>query len=234
MKANIFLILLISYCSAWGKTLLACDLSQMDSLEATEALQFLNSCSSAENTYLFHIKSGDTHFRLGQYGQAILNYERARTLNSTDEKLNTNLKQAYKKSETKLSAIYIDEVQKESNLWLNPRCTDILCSLAVLTLLIFLLLAWQWKPSKLKIIAGSAAVVLIFISIINTSHGADKAITLGESTQIFTSPSGINPKGVALEPGNKIEVISTSLDWLKIRTYTGQEGWVKASAVEII
>ncbi len=199
---------------------------------------------------------GNTYYRMGQLGKAVLNYERALKLDPANEDARTNL--AFVNSRiidrpgdrgSVMSKIVDDTVSSaHSNTWswLAIGCFTLL--LGAIAVYIF---SDNVALRKVSFFGGLALLALTIAGIILAVIAADKATTteravvIAPSTQLSTSPRQPKDKteqAILLHEGTVVEIIdsvATPADtvnpvWLDVRVDNANRAWISKSDTERI
>lgn len=218
----------------------------------------------AEQLYLESIKTdgssstifynlGNTYYRQGNLGKAIVNYERALKLDPTNADARDNLE--FVKS--KITDRQIDEGSIMTTLWNNIISTfkaDTWAWIAVLLFALFLAGAFTYMLSsvvmikKLSFFGGIVIFFLCVATIVISFAAANRitenryAIILPPSAQLSTTPREArtqSEEAFLLHEGTKVEIvdsISTSADgkWYEVKVGGRERAWIKASDTERI
>ncbi len=190
---------------------------------------------------------GNTYFKLGELGPAILYYERARRLMPGDDDLLANLELA--------RSLTVDEIAPLPGFWLFravgwwvgllPRpalvwlvAVAYLIAIAAVILLILrpatVLAAWGRRVA----IAG-AAVTLIFGLTLGVRElgigAAEEAVIMAVETAVQSAPSDDSALQIfAVHEGTKVRTDRRSDAWIEIVLEDGKVGWVRADQLEPI
>lgn len=199
---------------------------------------------------------GNTYYRMGQLGKAILNYERALKLDPTNEDARANL--AYVNSRiidqpgdrgSVMSKIIDDTASSaHSNTWSW-------ISLGCFTLLLGAVAVYIFSDNvalrKVSFFGGLALFALTIAGIILAIIAADKAtsteraVVIAPSTQLSTSPRQPKDKteqAMLLHEGTVVEIIdsvATPADsvnpvWFDVRVDNANRAWISKSDTERI
>lgn len=187
---------------------------------------------------------GNTYFRLFDYTNAILYYERAILLKPNNQNINTNLKIA--KARLK-SDVYVmpnffltDWWNKISNLFAASTWTIISITLLLITCIVFIFYYFSYNRKK---ILFYSFIFLSFLFVVSCFAGftrqsimqsKDKAIVLGEGIMGKDSPDDNSTDKVKIVKGQKIKIIDKSSNWIKVKTEDGKEAWIKNNNIVII
>ncbi len=195
----------------------------------------LQAASSVSAPALFN--EGNAAQRAGRLGPAILDYERARILAPGDQAIVQNLRAAREKAS--VAAPSTPAWQRPAN-WLSFNA---LAGLASISLLLFGLLFFgtRFIPITLRGLARGAAATLGVTSLLAASTEAVRWPEMDRGVIVAASPSSarIAPAANAavsfeLKPGEIVRAENNYGSFVRIRTTSGQSGWVSAAEVEKI
>ena len=206
---------------------------------------------------------GNTYYKLGKDGEAMLCYERARKLDPGNKEINENLnflrskvQDANKGSlqgkagnlnpdqETFIESIYrILTIETRSNSW---------AVFAVMAFILFLggMAMYMFTPNvlarKTGFFSGITFLGFTVIFLIISYLGArqynlrDEAILMNFTTELLEE-ADVNsaPSTVPLHKGTKLKILETKsggdgTEWLKVKLNSENVGWVKKEGIEII
>lgn len=199
---------------------------------------------------------GNTHYRMGQLGRAILNYERALKLDPTNEDARANL--AFVNSRiidrpgdrgSVMSKIVDDTVSSaHSNTW---SWLAIGCFTLLLIAIAVYIFSDNVALRKVSFFGGLALLALTIAEIVLAVIAADKAtsteraVVIAPSTQLSTSPRPPKDKteqAILLHEGTVVEIIdsvatpadTTNSVWLDVRVDNVNRAWISKSDTERI
>jgi tetratricopeptide (TPR) repeat protein len=199
-----------------------------------------------KSTYLVYYNLGNSYFKLNQIAAAILNYERAKTLNPDDEDVNYNLKIAYSNTVDKIEPIPLLFYQRWWQSFLNILSTGAWSILAISLLWISLASGIAYllaKTVSFKRNAFLATINLLVLAgicyyISMASHrliyGNHGAIVMDPSAYVKSSPDDKSTNLFMLHEGTKVEITEEIEGWKKIKIANGNVGWVATDKVEKI
>ncbi len=199
---------------------------------------------------------GNTYYRLGQPGRAILYYQRALKLDPANEDAATNL--AFVNSRitdkagdrgsfmSKLLDKTVSQASSDGWAW-----TALGAFAAVLVCVAFYIFSANVAVRKVSFFGGIAllcvAIIAIVLAVIAGRRATDnrRAIIITPSTQLSTSPRQPKDKSeeaMLLHEGTLVEIIdsvatpSDSINpmWLDVRVDNTHRAWVSAKAIERI
>ena len=190
---------------------------------------------------------GNTYFKLGELGPAILYYERARRLMPADGDLLANLELA--------RSLTTDDVVPLAGFWLFraigwwvgllPRSTLVwlvaiayLTAMTALTLVILrqetVLAAWGRRVG----VTGATVAVIFGLNLAVRELGvgtAEEAVMMAEETPVQSAPSNDGALQIfAVHEGTKVQIDRRSDAWIEIVLEDGKVGWVRADQLEPI
>ena len=190
---------------------------------------------------------GNAYFKNGETARAILNYERASRLDSSDADVRYNLEFA-----RSLTQDRIDEVPefilktwiRKMGYLLSSNAWAVL-SLVLLALALALVLLFLLGPSagarRAGFFAGIAALLLALMGwgfARSQKAGAerhDAAIVLRPVTSVTSSPSADAAKSLfILHEGTKVKVLDVVSGYTDIELSDGRRGWLPSADIEII
>lgn len=222
--------------------------------EAVNAYQDIINNEGTSATLLYNL--GNCYYRLGEYGEAILNYERALRLDPTFEDARQNLEFVNSKITDRPgergsfigNALDAAALTAKSDVWAW-------LSLSFFTLTLLGIIAYIFSDAvlvrKLGFFGGFVSVILtaifIFLSLRSASiaNADDKAIVTASSTILSTSPrepKDRSQEAMLLHEGTKVTILdsvrSTSDSiptlWYDVEIDNTHRAWINAAAVEKI
>lgn len=178
------------------------------------------------------------HHRSGDLGQAILNYERAATLDPGPADIRANLERARKDSAT-TEEHTPTPLSLAKSLSVNTWSLLASTSLAILALLAIgrssrLI---DWPKSVLRLVAGVALIVTAAAAgAISLQHREleNRAIITADTASLRVSPFDQARSLSRLTPGKAVHLIDGRAhgDYRLARLESGQSGWIKISEFE--
>lgn len=176
----------------------------------------------------------NAYYRLGERGEALLNYLQAKTLMPRDPDLRANLEYLKKVLQVTFQKNFLTSF------------TDFLTinELAMLTLgmfafLVLLTLIYLYLPKvKLKIkmplylLAGVFILLLISTSLITYNfYHQEQGIVVVEEATVYFEPSETGEIYYQLTEGNKVTIDLQRQGWLQVHCQEGKKGWVKVKEI---
>jgi tetratricopeptide (TPR) repeat protein len=244
----VVLLLLLSTLTASAATVTKAD---ADSLYAAEHYQ------QAAHSYEALLKQGvssdlyynlgNCYYRMDDMTRAVLNYERALLLSPGDRDVRLNLQMARSKT--------IDKIVPESEMFfvtwyhslVNLMSVDGWARMALISLVAAIILALAYLFSdriwlrKLGFFAGLLFLVVFALSNLfayqqKHQHAEHRgAVVVTPSVGVKRTPDQQGKDGFVIHEGTRVNITDTSIkSWLGVRLDDGREGWIHASAVELI
>lgn len=199
-----------------------------------------------KTNYLVYYNLGNAYFKQNNLAGAILNYERAKTLNPTDEDVIYNLKIAYSNTVDKIEPIPLLFYERWWQSFLNALPTGVWSILAVSLLWLSLGAGIAYlfaKTVRFKRNMFLAGLQLLFVSALayyfsmssqRLIYGNHGAVVMEASAYIKSSPDDKSTNLFLLHEGTKVEVTEETPDWKKIKIANGNVGWVATHKIEKI
>jgi len=185
---------------------------------------------------------GNTYFKLGLLGKAILNYERAKKLMPYDGDLRSNLEYAY--------SLVQQPAMDRGRIWFRHRVQKFLDSLTINGLtkilsfiylsIIALLIGSIFNKNSRRLYVNSIASALIAalffltwlgVNIYRAEHIVSAIIITKEANVRFEPVEGATVH-FKLYEGLNIEVLKTRGSWSQVKREDGKIGWLEEYAYE--
>lgn len=189
---------------------------------------------------------GNAYYKSDNIGLAILNYERAKKIDPSDEDLITNLKLANQKTEDKIDATPQLFLTKWKNGILgvfNERDWSILCIL-LFSVSMFLfglfILSSNNGLKKMGFFTGCILFILTIITFFIAQHKyeltvkSSDAIIISSTATVTGSPNDKGTKLFILHEGTKVMVTQEQNEWTEIKIANGNVGWIKTDFLQKI
>lgn len=186
---------------------------------------------------------GNTYFRIGKIGKAVLNYERALMITPRDSALRANYRYAKSfvgKAEGEQQSVFFLRFLKDifTLYTFNEICRMILLLIFLLSCVHLCGLYFHWKPGRrvaaLLVIGG--IVVFYAVGLFwKMQNVFGRAVVLSASSAYFEPREGATVH-FSLFEGDNVKILSGdgSLGWSKVRRFDGKVGWVNSEDVEEI
>jgi len=215
--------------------------SQYKSEEYEQALEnYMKAIELGGCDFRLFFNIGNTYFRMGDIGRAILWFERARVLSPNDPDIKKNLEFARKLTRDRIESIYAGTLLQPffrilanisfSNFWIILLIISIAASLASIYAIIRLSGRWL-------------AVVLWILLIISTSFWYIKgnslwerslAIVIAPKVDVRSAPSSNSELLFTIHDGTRVGIKETRMGWERIILEDGNSGWVPRQTIEMI
>ncbi len=188
-----------------------------------------------ENGNLYY-NLGNSYFKKGELGKAILNYERARIFMPFDGDLKSNYEYACSLAGLdKGSQKIIDRLFSGISLNFMAVILFILQGAVFLILIFRVVLGRQIGLNGMAIVCLSAAFILTGWSFKRKADWLNKgAVVIAREAEAGFEPLEGSTAHFTLRQGAKVESLESTQSWVKIRRNDGKMGWVKKEAVELI
>ncbi|MFC1477109.1 SH3 domain-containing protein [candidate division KSB1 bacterium] len=189
---------------------------------------------------------GNTYFKLGSMGNAILYYEKARRLMPNDEDLLNNIQFANVNIVDRIIPVpeifYVRIWHRFRTMMSIVQWKAFFITAWFMTALIVILLFFirQLRIRKyLKIGLRIAVVFLVIIAgVLYSSSKVDKpgtsGVVLAEEVTAYSSPEELGTESFMIHEGTVFSIKSTRGDWCEIRLADGKEGWILQEHAEVI
>jgi tetratricopeptide (TPR) repeat protein len=213
----------------------------------TEALELYGSIAQdGYSSWQLFYNIANCHFKTGNYGKAILFYERALKLNPTGKDIGFNLNFTRQFTVDKIDAVpefILNTWIRDLNYKFNSDTWTIV-SLFLLSLTALLLLAFRYGPSPAS--RKTAFFVALFTAIIflvstcfaysqkASYHNKEEAVIMVPVSTVRNSPDNSGATLFILHEGTKVELMEELGSWKRVELSDGRQGWIAASDLEII
>ena len=179
---------------------------------------------------------GNAYFRTGDFGRAILNYERALVLEPHHPEATANLQIARDEAHAlelqpgrlerylEFASVNQYTVTAAVAFWIAAFCLAVLVftrrrSRATLTLLLVMLLI-------------SAGGIVATWQLERGSEGSALAVVTGKDVQARLATADTANSVLALPPGSEVKIVSTRGDWIYAALPNNLRGWIPAKSAE--
>lgn len=203
---------------------------------------------SIENNNTFssdlYYNIGNSYFRLNDYTNSILYYERGLRLSPNDKNINTNLKVA--KSRLKGDIYVVPDFflirlwKKVYNIFTPYTWTITTIALLITSSFLFFLYYYAYNKKVLLFYTFILSLLLLTTSVFagfsrqNALETKNYAIVFNNDIYGKDSPDEISTDKIRIYKGQKIKLIDKSANWIKIKTQDGKEAWIENKNIVII
>ena len=202
--------------------------------EAAEGYESLVQ-SGQWNANLFY-DLGNACYRLGNFGKAILNYERALALDPRHPEAEANLRLA--RDEARALELRKDWVERYVSM-ATVKQYSIATAVALWSALFIvaqMLLSRRRSAARIALVVLSvvvfAASVFSIITLENGTRGSALAVVIAKEIEARLATAD-NAKSILLLPaGSEITILSERGDWLYAALPNNQRGWIPAASAE--
>jgi tetratricopeptide (TPR) repeat protein len=213
-----------------------------DYAAALGAFQIAETSGTVSSALFYNI--GNTYFRLNQLGRAILYYERALRLDSSNEHIQHSLSVARERTEDRFSRI-------PEPVWISAWHAVVrflqpggLFAIGLLFYLFGIGLAAQriylGTPNdwlRRGFVVGLAVGCVLLIAGLYASHEltlVQEGVVLDTSTEVFELPDASEDPLVIVHEGLVVGLVNSRDNWREIRLPNGVTGWVRDDVLEAI
>ena len=207
--------------------------------DAVIAYQNLLEENSGNPALLFNL--GNCAYRKGDYGNAVLYYERARRLKPRDSDITENLNfvraqlnlPAVKTTDTPSALIATLRDQLRPDEWL--LCASVLWCMMWITMSFSRIRRFRLTP--IGIILGIILIVslIAYFAQNHSTYAKNQGIIVAQDTPIFRLPkeTGEGKAKFILSTGDYVEIVERRSEWSRVRI-DQDEGWLKNKALKSI
>ena len=179
---------------------------------------------------------GNAYFRTGDFGRAILNYERALALERHHPEATANLQIVRDEAHA------LELQQSWPERYLQFASVNQYCIAAAivfwLAVFVILMLIFARRRSAALIVAlifclmlGAGSTYAVY-TLERGSNGADLAIVTGKDVQARLATADTANSVLALPPGSEVKILSTRGDWIYAALPNTLRGWIPAKDAE--
>lgn len=185
---------------------------------------------------------GNTYFRLGELGRAVLHYRRAARLDPHDPRLTANLRYARDRVEPRITPSGEQRLSRQLLFWhyqtsLRQR-TWLLVSLSVIGWA--LAFVWLWWPRRPLLITGlviaalglAAGGSILWQLRAEATHPPAVVVDHVVPLRLGRDENADLALRQPLGPGVELVILDRRGDWLEVRLPNAQTGWLPANAIE--
>jgi len=189
---------------------------------------------------------GNAYYVQGDFGRAILNYQRASRLDPRDPDIRENLAMARNQSANEIDQISnpLDGLANFTSSWLTLNETALI-TLGLWFLLGLVIFTYrQLQPGRTRTIAlnGIFLTLLIFLaagvsfgSRLYIEHTKPEAVIIADQVTINSSPDDDTSTDFSLTSGAEVKLLEIQGDWAKLGLPNDVlEGWIPVSTIETV
>jgi tetratricopeptide (TPR) repeat protein len=179
---------------------------------------------------------GNARFRLGDFGRAILNYERALALDPHHPEADANLRLA--RDEARALELRKDWIERYASM-ATVKQYSIAAAVGfwfALFLVAHLLLSRRRSAGRIALIALSLVVcgvsIFAIFTLENGTHGDALAVVTGKEIEARLATADDAKSVLLLPAGSEIKILSERGDWIYAALPNDQRGWIPAASAE--
>src|SRR4051812_41285574 len=179
---------------------------------------------------------GNAYYRLGNFGKAILNYERALALDPRHPEAEANLRLA--RDEGRALEMRRDWIERYASIGTVKQYTT---AAAVAFWFALFLAAHLWFSTR----RSAGRVTLLFLAILiiggsvfaiytleNGARGTALAVVTGKEVEARLATADTAKSVLVLPAGSEIKILSERGDWIYAALPNDQRGWISASGAQ--
>lgn len=187
------------------------------------------------NANLFY-DLGNAYFRTGDFGRAILNYERALALDRHHPEATANLQIA--RDEARALELQPSRLERYLQ-FASPNQYSVVATAAfwlMILAVVAVIFARRRSPALVSLSMCCLLVIAVAVWAIYTlehgSKGRALAIVTGKDVQARLATADTANSVLALPPGSEIKILSTRGDWMYAALPNDLRGWIQANNAE--
>ncbi|MBI5410116.1 MAG: tetratricopeptide repeat protein [Nitrospirae bacterium] len=184
---------------------------------------------------------GNSYFKKGEPGRAILNYERAKRLIPDDSDLQSNYNYALSKIEKTSLQAALPSIEKILGLFskLTINGLAILVSVVYVGIISILTASIFIQSVRRYRIIGICILSIVFISgafslYCRVSVLDNEAIVISKNAEAKFEPLDNATTHFTLYEGMKVYILESKKDWSKIKRPDDKTGWIKSQDIEAL
>jgi tetratricopeptide (TPR) repeat protein len=189
---------------------------------------------------------GNAYFKTKDYAPAILNYEKARKLDPSNEKIDFNIQVCNARIIDKIEELprpFYKRWIENFRFWFS---IDVWAVISVVMLFMFFflmavyLMANAISMRKLSFWAGIIFLMVSLVSGINAYsqyrgiHNSSEGIVFEPTVNVKSSPDAGSQDLFVIHEGTKVRITDKVNNWIEVRIANGSDGWVLETVVEKI
>ncbi len=179
---------------------------------------------------------GNSYFKKGDLGKAILNYHRAKRLEPSDDDIISNLEFAENFTSVQMEGVALNPISTFFDTLVAPYRLKIMAiiSSVLFVLLVILLIVRFGLGYPSRIIKSVITVTLIFVFIASTfttykyrtDYLTRRAVIISDESPVHTGPSDQSEIELQGAPGLVVEIISESSNYYNVLFKNKRRGWI--------
>ena len=203
--------------------------------------------SEGKDSWILYYNLGNSYYKDGKLGLAILNYEKANKINPGSSDVINNLSIAEGKIIDKVNMREVS-LEKEIKKFFIYRFSTtewawISIAACVIAAFLFFIYLFSQKQNikKLSFWSGATIFLIFIISLLfgysemNEKKELRRGIVISQESKVYNTPKleESSKKNLILHEGTKAKILNTEGDWLNIQLINGNEGWVSKKDIGI-
>lgn len=184
---------------------------------------------------------GNSYFKNGDLGRAILNYMRAKRINPSDEDIRQNLEFANQFSRVKMEGVRLNPISSLMISFTDKYKLSLLAWISSLFFILFIFFLiirfglgfnYPWLKSGIII---SFLILVISFSFTSLKYRHDYitrwAVVIEEESPVYTGASDQSDLELDAAPGLLVEILFESNDYYDVLFENKRRGWIKKDLV---
>lgn len=251
MKKLLFILLLFITSIAWAETektanelFFDANKYYSDAMYEEAARVYEMLLSEGIKTGSLYYNLGNTYFRLGRMGKAMVNYERAKRLMPDDEDIISNyffVKSALGVKDIEQKYRWYEKIYLAIINIFSIKTWFFMASVSFVVLCIVLgigILKYPYRKITAAVSAVIGVIVLLSLILFYRSYseqiGTATGIIISPKAEVRYSPSYSGVVAFKLQEGMKAQIIRKENDWSYIRLNRESSGWIQSELIEQI
>ncbi|MEY2551375.1 MAG: hypothetical protein QOG12_1519 [Verrucomicrobiota bacterium] len=202
--------------------------------EAANGYESLVSSGSRHPNLFYDL--GNAKYRLGDFGQAILNYARALALDPRHPEAEANLRLA--RDEGRALEMRRDWIERYASIGTVKQYTLAAAVAFWFALFLAVHLWFSTRRSAGRVTLLCVAILIIGVSVFaiytleNGARGAALAVVTGKEVEARLATADTAKSVLVLPAGSEIKILSERGDWIYAALPNDQRGWISASGAQ--
>ncbi|MCK5012900.1 MAG: tetratricopeptide repeat protein [Candidatus Omnitrophica bacterium] len=184
---------------------------------------------------------GNSYFKKGDMGRAILNYERAKSLIPRDSDLNFNNRYVSSRINRYSAGEKINFLDRTMKSYIefytiNEMVMILVGAIFVLGMVFLLSLYLNWPRSFIQGMAAFLSLIVMIYAVglvVKIQYARDLAVVVTAAESYF-EPRDDSTVHFKLSEGMKAKIMRPESNWIKIERLDGKRGWVPLGVLERI
>lgn len=187
---------------------------------------------------------GNTYFRKGDLGHAVLWYLRAQRLDPSDADIAANLDFARRFTSIQMEGVQLNPVSSLAKSIVEPLRLNAWAWLASLSfVLLFLVLTLRYglgfrngwtKAGTVVLVVLTLSVALLTTIKYDVDYITVRGVIVADEAVVHTGPSDRSPKELDAAPGLVVEILDESGSFYNVLFENMRRGWIKKDLVSVV